>query len=104
MLRRFLAYRPGEVSRFYRLYSMLLMGALVMDLLTCLWRALLGLVFSGIPVCLGGSGLDHQYAVLDAWRNKVSTDLCARKGFRDGPVLDVPGTLQLLNSGHVWER
>ena len=24
-------------------------------------------------------------AVLDAWRHKVSVDLCSRKGFRGGP-------------------
>ena len=29
---------------------------------------------------------------------------CARKGFRGGPWLDVDGSLQLLNSGHVRER
>ena len=42
-------------------------------------------------------------AVLEAWR-KVSADLCARKGFREGPFLDFSGTLQLLNSNHVRER
>ena len=31
-------------------------------------------------------------------------DLCARKGFRGGPFLDVFGTLQLLNSDHVREE
>ena len=43
-------------------------------------------------------------AILDAWRLKVSMGLCARKGFRGGPFLDVSGTLQLLNSDHVRER
>ena len=43
-------------------------------------------------------------AVLDAWRDKVATDLCGRKGFRGGPLLDVHGSLQLLNSSHVRER
>ena len=43
-------------------------------------------------------------AVLDAWRNKVTSDLCKRKGFRGGPLLDIHGTLQLLNSSHVRER
>ena len=41
---------------------------------------------------------------MEAWRNEVSTDLCAGKGFGGGPFLDIPGTLQLLNSGHVRER
>ena len=43
-------------------------------------------------------------AILDAWRDKVSVDLCGRKGFRGGPLLDVHGSLQLLNSSHVRER
>ena len=30
--------------------------------------------------------------------------MCARKGFRGGPFLDVSGTMQLLNSDHVRER
>ena len=29
---------------------------------------------------------------------------CAREGFRGGPLLDVTGTLQLLDSSHVRER
>ena len=43
-------------------------------------------------------------ALLDAWRNKVSADLCSREGFRGGPLLDIHGSLQLLNSSHVRER
>ena len=49
--------------------------------------------------------LQHvKAAILDAWRNKVAADLCGRKGFRGGPLLDVHGTMQLLNSDHVRER
>ena len=43
-------------------------------------------------------------AILDAWRNRVALDLCRRQGFRGGPLLDVHGSLQLLNSSHVRER
>ena len=43
-------------------------------------------------------------AILDAWRDKVSVDLCGRKGFRAGPLLDVHGSLQLLSSSHARER
>ena len=43
-------------------------------------------------------------ALLDAWRNKVAADLCGRKGFRGGPLLDVHGSLQLLDSSHVRDR
>ena len=35
---------------------------------------------------------------------RVAVDLCCRKGFRGGPLLDVHGSLQLLNSSHVRER
>ena len=31
-------------------------------------------------------------------------DLCARKGFRGGPWLDIDCTVQVLNSDHVRER
>ena len=46
---------------------------------------------------------------MEAWRSTVSADLCARKGFRGvlfflGGGGDIPGTLQLLNSGHVRVR
>ena len=49
--------------------------------------------------------LQHfKAAILDAWRDKVAADLCGRKGFRGGPLLDVHGSLQLLNSSHFRER
>ena len=57
-------------------------------------------------------GLDLVYltlqhfkaALLDAWRNKVAADLCGRRVFEVGPLLDVCGSLQLLNSSHARER
>ena len=45
-----------------------------------------------------------KIAILDAWRHKVAADLCGRKGFRGGLLLDIHGSLQLLNSSHVRER
>ena len=36
--------------------------------------------------------------------NKVAAGLCGREGFRDGPLLDVHGSLQVLNSSHARER
>ena len=53
---------------------------------------------------LAGPIQHFRAAILDAWRNKVAADLCGRKGFRGGPLLDVHGSLQLLNSSHVRER
>ena len=53
---------------------------------------------------LAGPLQHFRTAILDAWRNKVSADLCGRKGFRGGPSLDIHGSLQLLNPSHVRER
>ena len=53
---------------------------------------------------LAGPIQHFRAAILDAWRNKVAADLCCRQGFRGGPLLDVHGPLQLLNSSHVRER
>ena len=61
----------------------------------------------GLPLLSNLAGpLQHcKAAILDAWRNKVAADLCGRKGFRGGgPLLDVHGSLQLLNYSHVRER
>ena len=46
---------------------------------------------------LAGPFQHFQSAILEAWRNKVAADLCARQGFRGGPLLDLPGPHQLLN-------
>ena len=53
---------------------------------------------------LDGLVQHFRAAILDAWRNKVAADLCGRKGFRGGPLLDVHGSLQLHNSSYVRER
>ena len=60
----------------------------------------------GLPMLshIAGPIQHFRSAILDAWRNKVAGDLCGRKGFRGGPLLDIHGSLQLLNSSHVRER
>ena len=67
---------------------------------------MVGWAREGLPVLsnLGGPIQHFRAAMLEGWRGKVSADLCARKGFRGGPWLDVDGSLQLLNSDHVRER
>ena len=52
---------------------------------------------------LAGPVQHFRAAIQDAWQNKAAADLCGRKGFRGGPLLDVHGSLQLLTS-HVRER
>ena len=53
---------------------------------------------------LAGPIQHFKAAILDAWRTKAAADLCGREGFREGPLLDIPGSLQLLNCSHVRER
>ena len=53
---------------------------------------------------LAGPVQHFRAAMLRAWRNKVAADLFGREGFRGGPMLDVHGSLQLLNSSHARER
>ena len=59
-----------------------------------------------LPVLSNLAGPVHHYksAILDAWNDGVAAGLCAREGFRGGPLLDAAGTLQLLYSSHVRER
>ena len=76
--------------------------------LPVLLRLVSGLAWSrpGWPLLsnLAGPVQHFRAAILDTWRNKVGADLCGRAGFRGGPLLDVHGSLQLLNSSHVKER
>ena len=65
---------------------------------------LLASVGLGLGCILAGPVQHFRAAVLDAWRNKVAADLCGGEGFRGGPLLDLHGSLQLLNSSHVRER
>ena len=117
MLRRFLAYRPGEVARVYRLLEHVAAGCpghgpvhLLVDSaaeIGFLWPPeMVGWAREGLPVLSNlASPIQHfRAAILEGWRGKVSADLCARKGFRGGPWLDVDDSLQLLNSDHVRER
>ena len=61
---------------------------------------------SGLPGLSNRAGpIQHfQSAILDAWRNKVAADFCARSGFRGGSLVDISGPHLLLNSAHVRER
>ena len=115
--RWYLAFWPAEVGRVYRLLDMegegcpghgpvhlLSAGAAEIgfrwDPLALSWSQ------PGLPLHSNLAGPVQQFkaAILDAWRVKVSVDLYGRKGFRGGPLLDVHGSLQLLNSSHVRER
>ena len=113
MLRRYLALWPSEVGRAYRLLELasegcpvhLLVGSasevrFQRDPLAPGWSR------PGLPLLsnLAGPVQHFRAAILDAWRNKVASELCDREGFWGGPLLHVFGSLQLLNSSHVRER
>ena len=118
LLRRYLDLWPTEVGRVYRFFEMVSSegcpghGPIHLPSTSAAeigfrWNPdALAWVRPGLPMLSNLAGpIQHFKAALhDAWRNKVTTDLCGRKGFRGGPLLDVPGSLQLLNSSHVRER
>ena len=97
-MRRYLAYRPEEVPRVYRLLAaasqgcsghgpaqLLVESAAEIGLSWC--PLVLGWDRPGLPVLSMVAGpIQHfRAAVLDAWRHTVSVDLRSRKGFRGGP-------------------
>ena len=110
-------FGPAEVGRVYRLLAMVHEGCPghgPLHLLSAsaaeigfLWDPhALAWVRPGLLLLsnLAGPIQHFNAALLDAWRNKVASDPCCRQGFRGGPLLDVRGSLQLLNSSHVRER
>ena len=117
LLRRYLALWPAEVGRIFRLLEMVRDGCPGHGPLHLLSKSAAEIGFQWDPVALawvrpGLPMLDNlagpiqhfRSAILDAWRNKVAVDLCGREGFRSGPLLDIRGSLQLLNSSHVRDR
>ena len=117
LLRRYLALWPAEVRRVYRFLGMVgdgcpghgpihLLSASAAEIGFVWDPHALAWVRPGLPLLsnLAGPIQHFRAAILDAWRNKVAAELCRRKGFRGGPLLDVHGSLQLLSSSHVRER
>ena len=111
---RYLSFRPDEVPRLYRLLDLVHEGCSGHGPVHALVASAHRIGFSwnsfmnrwdrnGLPG-LGNLAGPIQHFQSDAWRNKVAADLCARRGFRGGPLLDVRGSHQLLNSSHVRER
>ena len=112
-----LALWPAEVGRIYRILGMVgegcpghgplhLLSASAAEIVFFWDPGILAWVRPGLPLLsnLAGPFQHFKAAILEAWRDKVSVDLCGRKGFRGGPLLDVHGSLHLLNSSHVRER
>ena len=99
MLRRYLAYRLGEVAKNYQLLDLVVAGCpghgpahlLVgsADEIGFVWSPeMVEWVRKGLPVLSNLAGpIQHlRTAVLEGWRGKVSAVLCAGKGFRGGSL------------------
>ena len=117
LLRRYLAYRPREVPRIYALLGLAADGCpghgplhLVVEsagVVGFSWDAVSSVwCRPGLPglSLLAGPYQHFKAAIWDAWKSKVSFDMCQRQGFRGGPLLDIAGSLQLLHAPHVRER
>ena len=116
LFRRYLALWPAEVGRVYRLLEMVWSGCPGHGPIHLLSASAAEIGFQWDPHALAWSRprlpmlsnlagpIQHfKVAILDAWRDKVPVDLCGRRGFRGGPLLDIHGSLQLLISSHVRE-
>ena len=117
LLRRYLAYRPLESARVGRLLDLVSDGAPGQGPVYLLVDSAASL---GFQWCLGGfcwnrPGLPRlpmvegpyqhfEDSILNAWRDFNSANLCRRKGFRGGPLLDFRRSMQLLDSSHARDR
>ena len=95
LLRRYLSYNPLEVPRLYSLLRLVAAGGpghgpmhlLVESVLGFTWDTLnFGWTGPGLPLLrqLAGPCQHFKAAIWEAWRAKVSFDLCRRQGFRRG--------------------
>ena len=116
-MRRFLAYRPDEVPRIYRLLDLAAAGRPGHGPVHLLLHSAgqLGFAWDSqeevwlrpglLPLrMLAGPYQHFKDAIFSSWRGRVAGILTSRKGFRGGPFLDYNGTRQLLFSSHLRER
>ena len=102
LLGRYLALWLAEVGRVYRLLEMVGDGCPGHGPIHLLSSSAAEIGFRwnpdalawmrpGLPMLnnLAGPIQHFSSAIIDAWRNKVAADLCGRKGFRGGPLLDI---------------
>ena len=105
LLLRYLAIWPTEVGRACRLLEMVGEGSPGHGPIHLLSASAAEIGFGRNPLALGwfrpglpllsnlaGPVQHFKAAILDAWRNEVSADLCSREGFPGGPLLDTFGS------------
>ena len=108
---RYLAYRLVELHIFFVCWTLPLQVILDMGQLICWLTLPIVMGLPGTLVSRGGFGLgcpplrmlagpiQHlRAAILVARRQRAAAELRARKGFRGGPLLDIPGSRQLIFS------
>ena len=104
-LRRYLAYRPDDQDRIFRLLDYASAGSpghgpihlLIQsaDELGFFWDSeQAGWIRPGLPPLRMMTGpIQHfRSAIWQAWQHRVATDLCKRKGFRGGFGVDIYGS------------
>ena len=84
------------------IFSLLVLLRLASDEILWLWLGL-GLVYSCLVTWLVLFSILRLLFLMPGGK-KVAADLCGRKGFRGGALLDVHGSLQLLDSSRARER
>ena len=109
-LRRYLAYRPDEEARIFRLLDydavrspghgpfFIFLFSLLMNWVFFWDSGQAGWIRPGLlPLRMMTGPIQHfRSAIWQAWQHKVATDLCKRKGFRGGFGLDIYGSHRLL--------
>ena len=103
---RYLAHHPSQVERVHRLVDMVTEGCTGHGQVHLLVESSSEVGFrwdSGVfgwarprllvLTNLAGPIQHFKTAILNAWRDKVATDLCARGGFRGRGLLEIAGTL-----------
>ena len=94
---RYLAYRPLEIARIYRLMDLVAHWPLAVALFICFWYRLLSSGLSGY--------IQHfQSGIFWSWQLEVGAQLAERECFRSARFLDVRGSQQLLIPPHLRER
>ena len=117
LLCKYLALRPTEVGRVYRILEMVGEGSPGHGPVHLLSSSAAEIGFRWDPIRMGWSRpglhllrnladpLQHfKAAILDAWRNKVAADLCAREGFRGGPFAGCAWRFAAPSHVREWDK
>ena len=116
-MRWYLACRPDEEGRIFRLFDLAAAGSPGHGAVHLLISSTLEIFFAwdseqegwiraGLPpLRMMAEPVQHfRSAIFSAWQDTVATDLCNRKGFREKFGFHMFGSHQLLVCPHLRER